>query len=69
MSASPLVTNIMTSVQTAMQNNGIPALYAPSLENIIVAVLTELSTDPLVPASAQAVFVTQIALTAPDAAP
>lgn len=69
MSASPLVTNIMASVQTAMTNKGAPALYTPDLEFIIVAVLTQLSTDALVDGTAQTLFTNQIALAAPDAAP
>ena len=69
MSASPLVTNVMNAVQTGLTARGTPLMYPPDLEFLVIQVLTELSTDPLVDATAQALFTAQIALSSTDAAP
>ena len=69
MSNSPLVNNVTSAVQTALTNKGAPAMYGPDLNYLIVQVLTELSTDSIVPSDAQSVFSTQVALAATDAAP
>ena len=69
MSASPLVTNIINSVSSALTSRGTPSMYPPDLEFLIIQVLTELSADPLVDATAQALFSAQIALTATDVQP
>lgn len=69
MSASPLVTNIINSVSAGLTARGTPTMYTPDLEFLILQVLTELSTDPLVDGTAQALFTAQIALAASDAQP
>lgn len=69
MSASPLLTNMQNAVQAALVAKGAPTLYAPDLEYILVQALVELSTDALVDAPTQAVFIAQIALATGDAGP
>lgn len=69
MSNSPLVTRIANLVNTDMVANGIPLIYQPQLEQIILYALTELSTDASMDASAQAQLTTALSQAASDAQP
>lgn len=69
MSLSPLINNLVTAVNSALTAKGTPAMYPPDLEYIMLQVLTELSTDALVDATAQGVFTAQIALATADPSP
>ena len=65
-SQSPLVNNVFSAVKKNAYNLGLPKTYDIIDYQNILAVLTELSTDSLIPADAQAVLVAQLALTAND---
>lgn len=69
MSASPLVTRIASLVNSDMIANNLPSIYAPTLEQIILYALTELSTDSAMDASAQSQLTTALSQAGADATP
>lgn len=61
-SASPLITNLLAYVFNDRTNKGLWIPYAPQLQQIILAALTELSTDARVSPAGQSLFVQQLAI-------